>query len=151
MAKKKIFQVAEIGLVYKRKFSMQDRPQIKSSKDAYQILVANWSEHIDFVEEFNILLLNRANRVLGIVNISKGGVSGTVADPKIIFAAALRAAASSIILSHNHPSGTLRPSQADIDLTRKLKSGGEFLDIVMLDHLIITSAGYHSFADEGLI
>ena len=78
-------------------------------------------------------------------------MSGTVADPKLIFAAALKACASSIILAHNHPSGNLKPSQSDIDLTRKLKDGGKLLEIQMLDHIIVTTEGYYSFADEGLV
>ncbi len=85
------------------------------------------------------------------MEITTGGISGTVADPKVIFAAALKSTASGIILSHNHPSGSLRPSQADINLTRKLKSAGELLDIAVLDHMILTSESYFSFADEGVI
>ncbi|MBL7870526.1 MAG: JAB domain-containing protein, partial [Cyclobacteriaceae bacterium] len=98
-----------------------------------------------------VMLTNRANKVLGIFEVSTGGISGTVADPKLIFAAAIKAAASGIILSHNHPSGNLQPSQADIDLTRKIKEAGRFLEIQLLDHIIITTEGYYSFADEGLI
>jgi len=89
--------------------------------------------------------------VLGIVEVSTGGIAGTVADPKLIFAAALKGAATEIILSHNHPSGNLAPSQADIDVTRKIKEGGKLLKIAVLDHIIITSERYFSFADEGLL
>ena len=113
------------------------------------MLKANWSNNIEFIEEFNVLLLNRANRVLGIVNISKGGVSGTVVDNKLIFSAALLANASSIILSHSHPSGNVKPSQADIQITQKIKKASEFLDIAILDHLILTKASFYSFADDG--
>jgi DNA repair protein RadC len=98
-----------------------------------------------------VILLNRANKVLGICEVSTGGVAGTVADPKVIFAAALKALASSIILSHNHPSGNLAPSQADIELTHKLKAAGRFLELPILDHIIMTSEGYYSFADEGVL
>ncbi len=97
------------------------------------------------------MLLNRAHKVQGIFEVSTGGVSGTVADPKIIFAAAIKANSSGIIVAHNHPSGNLRASQADIDLTRKLKDGGRILEIQLLDHIIVTTEGYFSFADEGLI
>jgi DNA repair protein RadC len=83
--------------------------------------------------------------------ISRGGISGTVADPKLIFAAALKASASSIILAHNHPSGSLKPSEADIRLTKKLKEGGLYLEIPVLDHIILSKEGYYSFADEGLL
>lgn len=108
-------------------------------------------DKLELLEQFRILLTNRANKVMGVVEISSGGISGTTADPKLIFATALKACASGIILAHNHPSGNLKPSQSDLDLTRKLKEAGKLLDIQVLDHLIITSEGYMSFADEGLM
>ena len=95
--------------------------------------------------------MNRANHVMELKNVSKGGVSGTVADAKLIFKAALSKLASSIILCHNHPSGNLKPSKADLQLTSKLVEGGKNLDIAVLDHLIIGNNSYFSFADEGLI
>lgn len=145
-------EVAEIRLTYKSQVKPSMRPKISGSKDAYEILKRSWDEsQIEFVEQFKIMLLNRANKVLGIVDVSTGGVSGTVADPKIIFASALKGCASGIILSHNHPSGNLLASQADLDLTRKLKQAGQFLDLPVLDHLIVTTEGYLSFADEGLL
>ena len=97
------------------------------------------------------MLLNRYNKVIGIFTASSGGIAGTVADPKLIFACALTGAASGIILAHNHPSGSLQASQADIDLTKKLRDGGKLLDIQILDHIIMTSESYYSFADEGLL
>ena len=97
---------------------------MSSSKDAYSILLDSWDdEKLEFVEQFKVLLLNRANRVLGIYEASTGGVSGTVADPKLVFAAALKSNATAIILAHNHPSGQLKPSDADLKLTQKLKEG----------------------------
>ncbi|HYG38548.1 MAG TPA: DNA repair protein RadC [Cytophagales bacterium] len=102
-------------------------------------------------EEFWIILLNRANVVSNKIQISTGGISGTVADPKIIFKQALDHLASAIILVHNHPSGNLNPSQADIDLTKKLKEAGKFLEIPVLDHLIFTNDGFYSFADKGML
>jgi DNA repair protein RadC len=102
-------------------------------------------------EEFWILLLSRSCKIIAKELISKGGLSGTVADPKIIFSIALQHQASSIILAHNHPSGNLKPSQQDIDLTRKIHQAGKILDIGVLDHLIITDGGFYSFADEGLL
>ena len=93
------------------------------------------------VEEFNILLLDRSNRVMALCPISKGGVSGTVVDLKIVFAAAIKGRASSIILAHNHPSGNLQPSQADIDLTKKFEKAGKLLDIPVLDHVILSPDG----------
>ena len=127
--------------------SVKDRPKITSSKDAYNTIAPLI---VDLPhEEFWIVLLNRSNRVIARDRVSMGGVAGTVVDAKIIFKTALQALASSIILCHNHPSGNLQPSQADIDITKKLKQGGACLDITVLDHLIISEKGYYSFADEG--
>jgi len=143
-------QVAEIELVYKPKINILNAPKVSSSRCAYQILKEVWSEEkIQFVESFKILLLNRANKVLGVVEISTGGVAGTVVDPKLVFAAALKAVASSMILAHNHPSGNLKPSTQDERLTKRLVEAGKLLDLPVLDHLILTSEGYYSFADEG--
>lgn len=147
-----LWKLAEIELSYKSNYKASLRPKVSGSNDAYQILLSSWEEtKIEFVEQFKILLLNRANRVLGYMTISSGSSTGTVADPKLIFAAAIKANACSIILSHNHPSGNLSPSQADIDLTRKIREGGKILEIQVLDHVIVTSEGYYSFADEGIL
>ena len=130
----------------------QDRPQrarITGSRDAYEEIKPHLLDKPH--EEFWILLLNRANEVIRPVQISSGGVSGTVADPKLIFKQALEHLASALILVHNHPSGNLQPSQADKDLTRKLKEAGRLLDIPILDHLIFTDRTFFSFADEGLL
>lgn len=143
-------KVSEVSLVYKSKVKASERPCISSSKEVYELLKWNWDDtQIELVEQFKILLLNRANKVLGVYDISTGGITGTVADPKVIFMAALGAAACSIILSHNHPSGNVKPSRADIELTKKIKEGGQLLDISVLDHLIISTESYYSFADEG--
>ena len=145
-------EIAEVQLIYKTKIKASDRPVVKTSADAAILLRKNWDENmIEFVEQFKVLLLNRSNHVLGIFELSKGGVTGTVADPKIIFVAALKANASNIIISHNHPSGSLRPSNADEQITQKIKNAGSFLDIKLLDHVIITTEGHYSFADEGLL
>lgn len=147
-----LYQVSEINLTYRPKFKASERPKVTSSKDAYDILYNNWDlDKIELLEQFKILLLNRANNVIGIFQVSSGGIAGTVADPKLIFSTALKACASSIILSHNHPSGNLQPSQQDIELTKKIKAGGSYLDIMVLDHVIITPDRYYSFADEGMI
>jgi len=148
----KQFQVAEIQLSYKSIVKPSMRPKIKGSKDACEILKQSWDEsRLELVEQFKVLFTNRANKVLGIFEVSTGGIAGTVADPKLIFVAALKAGASGVILSHNHPSGNLSPSQADIDLTRKINEGGKLLEIQLLDHIILTCESYYSFADEGLI
>lgn len=143
---------SEVELIYKSKVKASERPRIHSSRDAYNVLLKVWDENkIEFVEQFKVLLLNRANNVLGVYEVSTGGVSGTVADPKVIFIAALKANASSLVLSHNHPSGNLKPSRQDEELTRKIKEAGYLLDIKVLDHIIITSETYYSFADEGVL
>ena len=126
---------------------VSDRPQVRSSKDAYRAIAPMLLDLPH--EEFWILLLNRANRVIGREQISAGGVTGTVVDAKLIFRKAMEGLACSLILCHNHPSGNLRPSQADIDLTAKLQEAGKTLDVVILDHLIIGDKQYFSFADEG--
>jgi len=147
---KAISIVAALELGRRRK--EQDRPQrtrITSSRDAYEEIKPHLLDKPH--EEFWILLLNRANEVIRPVQISSGGVSGTVADPKLIFKQALEQLASALILVHNHPSGNLNPSQADKDLTRKLKDAGRLLDIPILDHLIFTDRTYLSFSDEGLL
>jgi len=148
----KQLQVAEIQLSYTSNVKPSLRPKVTSSRDAYNVLKEHWDlGRLELVEQFKVLLTNRANRVLGIFEVSTGGIAGTVADPKLIFVAALKGAATGIILSHNHPSGNLTPSQADIDLTRKIKEGGKLLEIQLLDHIIITSESYYSFSDEGIL
>jgi DNA repair protein RadC len=147
---KAITIVSALELGRRRKdVTTEERPKITSSKDIYDLLKA---ELLDLHHEaFWIVLLNRANRVIRKHQISQGGVAGTVADPKIIFKIALEELASGVILAHNHPSGNLNASQADIDLTRKLKESGKLLEIQVLDHLIIAGKKYMSFADEGLM
>jgi len=122
---------------------------ILSSKDAYNLM----RRHLVDLnhEEFWIILLGRSSKVLSRELISKGGLSGTVADPKVIFHIALQHQASGIILIHNHPSGNLKPSQQDISLTKRLTEAGRILDIQIFDHLIIGDIGYFSFGDESLL
>ena len=145
-------RVAEVELVYKTKVKPSDRPKITSVKDCYQLLKELWNENtIEMQEEFKVMLLNRGNKVIGIYEASAGGLTGTVADPRLILAAAIKSLSVSIILSHNHPSGNLKPSRADEELTQKIKVAAAYHDIRMIDHIIITSEGYYSFADEGLL
>ena len=141
---------AALELGRRRQFSdVAQRTSITCSRDVYDIMLPSL---IDLpYEEFWILLLNRANHVLGRQRISAGGVAGTVVDAKMVFKPAIELLASSIILIHNHPSGNLRPSQQDIDLTRKLKRAGEALDITVFDHLIVARTGFTSFMDEGIM
>lgn len=146
------WQVSEVKVIYQNKLQAADRPRISSSHDAEAILRANWSDDIELLEEFNVLFLTKANQVKGLFRASRGGTCGTVVDPKIVFAAALKGLAAALIVAHNHPSANLQPSQADIDLTRKLRKAGEVLDMPVLDHLILAPhIGYYSFADEGII
>lgn len=147
-----LFKVNEVEIIYCNTTPYQDRIQICSSATAYEILLATWNANrIDMVEQFKILLLDQQNSCLGVSEIATGGTSTCIADPKVIFATALKARATGIILAHNHPSGNLQPSEADKALTRKLKDGGRLLDITVLDHLIVTARNYRSFADEGLM
>ena len=145
-------KASEIKIVYKNRVRASERAKVTCSGTAADVLRRYWDrDTLEHIEEFKVLLLNRANKVLGILKVSQGGVSGTVADPKIIFQAALKCNASAVILSHNHPSGNDRPSQADIKLTKKLSEAGKFLDISVLDHIILTVDKHFSFLDEGLI
>ena len=147
-----LFQVSEIKVSYHPKFNASERPKISTSRQAYDILHQNGDlGRIQMQEQFFILLLNRANNVIGMSEISTGGVAGTVADPKIIFGIALKSNSSGIILAHNHPSGNLKPSSEDLNITRKLVEAGKLLNLAVLDHIILTAHGFYSFGDEGLI
>ncbi len=147
---KAITIVAALELGRRRKETEpEEKPKISSSKDAFEHLKGGLMDLHH--EEFWVLLLNRANRVIKKKRISEGGVSGTVADPKIIYKMALEDLASGIVVAHNHPSGNLTPSQSDIDLTKKLKEAGKFLEVQLVDHLIIAGQKYLSFADDGLL
>jgi DNA repair protein RadC len=146
------FKVSEIEISYRPAFRLSEKPRVSSSDVVYRILDQHWDHNkLELVEEFKIMLLNRQNRVLGVLNVAQGGFSEVIADPKVIFSAALKACASGIILSHNHPSAELRPSEADIKLTRKMVEGGKLLGIEVHDHIIISAYGYYSFMDEGMM
>jgi DNA repair protein RadC len=146
-----LFGVSEVCLSYRSKVPASQRSVIKCSKDAYVLLLQNWDLNtLEYVEEFKLLLLNRANAVLGIVPISKGGVSGTVTDVRVILQAAVLSNASGLIVSHNHPSGNRNPSDSDIRITQKIREAASLMDIQLLDHIILTPENeYYSFADLG--
>lgn len=129
--------------------SVKQRNKIQSSRDAYELFYPYLTDRYD--EEFRVLLLDRANKIIQNEIIGEGGFSGTVADPKKIFKKALAVNASGIILGHNHPSDNLKPSESDISLTKKIKRAGEVLDITVLDHIIVGNDNYFSFADESLM
>ncbi len=147
---KAITIVSALELGRRKKEAEPDKPlQISNSEDVYKVI----KPHLEDLqhEEFWILILNRRNQIIKKQLISSGGVSGTVADPKMIFHAALQELASSIVLIHNHPSGNLNPSESDISLTKKLKSAGQVLETPVIDHLIYTDNGFYSFADQGML
>jgi DNA repair protein RadC len=145
--------ISEVRLVYRTKVKASDRLQVKCSNDAFDIFMENWDlDSIENSEEFKLMLLNRSNKVLGIVEISKGGISGTVTDVRIILQYAIKTNASGIIICHNHPSGNLQPSESDMKITQKIKESGNLMNIQLLDHLIIVpEILYFSMADEGII
>jgi DNA repair protein RadC len=145
------YKVSEIEITYRNKVNPSDLLKISNSNDCFLLLLDLWSNKMEYIEEFYILLLNKANKVLGVSKISEGGLSGTVVDPKRIFQVALKSNATSIILAHNHPSGNIKPSEADQKITQKCRDAGSLLDIVVLDHIILTAEQYYSFADEGQI
>lgn len=144
-------KVSEIEVIYRNKVKPSARIKISNSKDCYEILAGICQDQIDYCETFFVVLLTRANTILGVSKVSIGGISSCIVDPKKVMQLALKSNSSSIILAHNHPSGNTRPSEADIQLTRKLKAGADLFDISIIDHLIITSEGFFSFADEGLL
>jgi DNA repair protein RadC len=147
---KAITIVAALELGRRRKeVDVEEKPKINTSKDAFDLIKGDLMDLPH--EEFWILLLNRANRVIKKKRVSEGGVSGTVADPKIIFKMALEELACGIVMAHNHPSSNLTPSQSDRDLTKKMKEAGKFLDVQLFDHIIVAGNKYFSFADEGLV
>ena len=143
--------LAEVFVSYKTKSS--NKTKILNSRDAFNALYTLFDTNtIELKEDFILLLLNRANNILGWFRLSSGGTGGTVVDIKIVFMLALQTNANSIILCHNHPSQNIQPSEADITLTKRMKEAGSLLDIKVLDHLIIASGGaYFTFADEGLL
>lgn len=127
------------------------KSKIGSSQDAYNVIRQFWFDDIDIYESCFILLLDRGNNTIGWSKISQGGVAGTVVDVKIIAKYAVDSLACSIILAHNHPSGNAKPSQDDLDITHKSIEGLKFLDIKVLDHLILGGDAYLSLADEGML
>lgn len=145
---KAISIVAALELGRRRKdVTSPELPQIACSKDIYKIMLPLY-EDLNH-EEFWVILLNTANKVIGKSMLSKGGRAGTVVDVKILFEEVLSYKATSVILTHNHPSGNIRPSDQDLNLTKRIVAAGRLLDIKVLDHLIFANTGYYSFADEG--
>ena len=141
--------IAEIKISYSHKTLKKFRIKIKNSADAYKSFQQCWDKDlIELQEEFKMLLLNNSNEVLGIHTLSKGSTRGTVVDLKLLFVIALKSNATGIIIAHNHPSGNIKPSSSDLELTKRIKKSGELLDIKLLDHLIITKDEFYSLSDN---
>ncbi len=147
------YKVKEIKISYQEKLATLQSENIKSSDDAAKLFFDHWDKHtIGLYESFKILLLNNSNKVKGIYELSSGGITGTIVDIRLLFAVVLKSITVGIILVHNHPSGKLKPSQSDINLTKKIKTASEYLDINLLDHLVLAPDGtYFSFTDNGLL
>ncbi|MCK0135549.1 MULTISPECIES: JAB domain-containing protein [Arenibacter] len=147
------YKVNEIKISYKEQIRSPFWHIIGCSQDAANILFDQWNKNTIALQEcFKVVLLNNSNKVKGILNLSQGGITGTLVDVRILFAAVLKSLSVAIILCHNHPSGKLKASEADIQLTDKIKKAAALLDIKVLDHLIIAPDGqYFSFSDNGLI
>lgn len=143
-------EVAEISVSYST--NQADKIKLINCYEVFEFILSNWNlDIIEFQEECKIILFNRANFVLGIYELSKGGISGTVVDIRIILSVALKCNASGIILVHNHPSGNLTPSDADKSITRKLKNACDLLEFVLIDHFIISRDNFYSFKQDGLL
>lgn len=142
--------LAEIKISYSHKLPPSKLPKIKSSYDAINLFRSSWDgDTIEMVETFKVLFLNRANRALGIMTVSTGGIATALADPSRVFAGAIKAAAHAMILCHNHPSGNLSSSTSDKALTKRMQQAGEIIGIKVLDHIILTSESAYSMADGG--
>lgn len=146
-------QVSEIAISYKPKVKPSDRYIIRYSQDAYKLLMeqAFNDDTLEYKEYFKLVLLNKANKVLGITTLSEGGMDGTIVDVRLILQTALLAHSSNIILAHNHPAGGLIPSSHDDIITKKIKEAAKLMDITLYDHLIVTRDNYYSYADEGRV
>ncbi|MDG1729908.1 MAG: JAB domain-containing protein [Algibacter sp.] len=146
-------KVNEIKISYREKLSTSNGLSIKSSEDAAKLIFDGWNQDtIGFQESFKVLLLNNANKIKGIYQVSTGSITGTLVDMRILFAVIIKTLSVGIILCHNHPSGKLKPSEVDKQLTSKIQQAAKLFDVNVLDHLIIIPDGnYYSFADNGLL
>ncbi len=147
-----LLTVAEVTLSYRPSIKPSQRPKVKKPIEAYRIFLEHWNpDKIYLAEQCYMMLLNVRGSVLGIVELSSGGISGTVVDLKMVFATALKACANAIIIAHNHPSGEVSPSEQDKSITKRLAEAGNILQIELADHLIITPEEFFSFSNEGLL
>ena len=146
------YRVAEVELTYRNRVQKKDRKQILDSYTAYKVLKDNFSdETIDYRETFKVLYLNQNCQVLGCSTISEGGITQTLADVRLVLQGALLTNATGMILAHNHPSGSIRPSRQDDTLTRKIVEAANLMDIKVNDHIILTNEEFYSYCDEGRI
>jgi len=146
----KLSEVAGIKLGYHPKVKSSQRPKVGCSRQVYEVLYSFWDKGtLELAEHFQVMLLSRANRVLGICTISKDGTADTAVDAKLVFSTVLKGGAQSIVVSHKNPSVNLLPSEQDKRLTLRLVEMGWALDLPVLDHILVTVDGYYSFADEG--
>ena len=138
-------KIEEVKLTYRNKLKANERPKITCAEDAYQAFLKSWDqEKIELIEEFKAMFLDRQLRIMSIASISKGGFTDTSVDLRVVFAIALKRRADRIILAHNHPSGNLKPSQADMNLTEQFVEAGKLMRLEVVDHLIITNDGFSS-------
>ncbi len=153
MTKEAINAVDEVQVKYNRRTRAEERAKIQSSEESAKC-VAEKMQNRSYQETFSAMYLNKANRVLNWKEISRGGAAGTVVDLKHIFVVGIRLNASSIVLCHNHPSGNMKPSEADVKITRKIVESGKMLEMIIHDHIILggeSDVTHYSFADEGII
>lgn len=144
--------VQEVSICYKNSIPSSQRPMVCGSLQVADLLRHLWNgDEMEVRESFKLLLLNNANRVLGIYHASEGGTTGTIVDIRLLLTVALKANACKVLAVHNHPSANLKPSSADIRMTSKLKDAAALLNITLLDHIILSTESYYSFADEGLL
>jgi len=144
--------IPEIELLYNPPQGIALSPKILDFESAYHFFIKKWDiKKLEFIEQFKVLLLNRAHRVLGICTLSTGGLNSTIIDIRLLFAIALKSNASAMIIAHNHPSGETIPSKSDIEVTKRIHEVGKILGIPLLDHLIISKQTFYSFKNEGII
>jgi len=144
-----LYAVSEVKLTYKTKQKASERPKVNDSETTYKLLLKCFDpDTIELRESFKVLLLNRANKVLGVMNVSDGGITGTFVDAKLIMQSVILSNATQIIMAHNHPSGVCEPTAQDCFITNRVKQACELLDVSLIDHLIISPESYYSYSDD---
>jgi DNA repair protein RadC len=145
-------RLAEIKAVYRSRTKLEERKPIRAPRDVESYLRAVWNRQtIELTEDFVVVCLNGNHETLGWIKVSSGGFGSTTVDPRLVFAVALQTASTAIVLAHNHPSGSLQPSEQDRDVTRQIREAGKLLRIAVLDHVILTKESFFSFAENGFL